>query len=648
MSVQAIAKSSETSVVVDKTKSHQGLRRWQEELLLVFEQAVLPATKRIYGIVSSCERDEDIDRQLETYYRSVNRPKIHENEIVWEDERKIETLLLTKVSHGRFLRAQFQAATGAGKSLVVTELIRAHLKSDVRAVQNRRPVYLVVEPSLNLVRQGYEALLKGLGQNEVECICVASKSPAQKTKGEAVDMVKGNPKKPVVIFTTKNSSAGQRSKKEERDIEGLMSLFVRHEIVVDLLLIDESHTVAGDAEGKRQKKTYSENCSACMLKISFTATPVAAPQEVSNGYRQTMGGAGTNQFFYCQNDCLGMFGPTMYRYSYGEALKDGVVVPLHLLLMDNSLSSGDAGDDTYLSKMVRAWDQRKDFDDPTKSSVDVLDASSEKQRPAGIEEKVWRLQRLLMFLQILHDIATGHQTHVLVFCSSIDRVQAFCDIFKFLCKRCLEKRQLGATSILPSSPEAKRLELVSQNIYWDVSRGKSPNNAEGFKACKMGILANVNKISVGFDIPQITGVFFPDVKGMTNPNLLIQCIGRGTRVHPGKTRCAVYLPCLVPGVNISLQDKGANKDSLSRLRAKERKKTWEGSFSIMALTIYDYLEQNNLSEDRPLVIECIRSRQILSKEKVEGPEASTSGSVMQRPSEASRQFRPKINDTSLY
>lgn len=605
--------------------TNRNMRQWQERLLQVFELAVLPATKHIHGIVSSGTTEEGIDRELERYYRSIRRPKIHEDEIVWgEEERKIETLLSSKTDHGRCMRAQFQAATGAGKSLVMVEMIRAHLKSDVRADPNTHPVYVVVEPSINLVRQGYEAVS---GLAGVECVCVASKDvPAQTKKIEAVQLMKRR-HKPIVVFTTKNSAACQEN------ATGLMTLCLKHDVVIDLLLIDESHTVAGEAKGKGQKEIYDKKCSVSMLKITFTATPVASPQQLSNGYHSTSRQKGSS--FFCQNDCLGVFGPTMCRYTYGEALRDAVVVPLHLLLMDNSV--GNHND--YLTAMLGAWD-REVSRMSCADTGDILDASSEKQRPAGIDETVWRAQRMLMILQVLYDLAKGVQTHVLVFCRTIARVGSFCALLEFLCAKCIAENRLGGKRILPQSPEETRLRLLSQNIYYDVSDGKSSSDAEDFKKCEMGILVNVNKISVGFDIPKITGVFFPDPKGMTNPNLLVQCIGRGTRLCSDKSRCAVYLPCLIPGAHLSLQDPDASEDSLRKMGDKKKKRTWEGSFSIMALTFYEYLKQNNVSQEFPLMIKTIQSRKVLAKDTLQ-PESVTGSAMMPRPSEASRRFRPR-------
>ena len=115
------------------------------------------------------------------------------------------------------------------------------------------------------------------------------------------------------------------------------------------------------------------------------------------------------------NSVDGVFGPVMYRYTYGDALKDDVVAPFNLALMDNTLPEADILTE-FLQSRVKAWDEENSSTSEgwplieSGVNVDPLDASTEKQRP--FDEMTWKSQRMMMMLRILHEIATGRQTHV--------------------------------------------------------------------------------------------------------------------------------------------------------------------------------------------------------------------------------------------
>ena len=58
-----------------------------------------------------------------------------------------------------------------------------------------------------------------------------------------------------------------------------------------------------------------------------------------------------------------------------------------------------------------------------------------------------------------------------------------------------------------------------------------------FKAGELKYLANVNVLTTGFDAPNIDCVVL--LRPTNSPGLFYQCVGRGFRLHPGKTDCLV-------------------------------------------------------------------------------------------------------------
>ena len=198
-----------------------------------------------------------LEERLQEYYRSISRERFHEREIVWgKDERKIETLLLSPKVQGapaRFLRCQYQAATGAGKTKSMLEMIRIHMESRTRANKKIQPLYCVVEPTLNLVQQTYQASLQLDG---LDCFCVCSDgSVPSKSKQEAASQAKYR-SRPMLIITTKHSAAGFRQN-DGADGSGLLDLFSQQSIIIDMLLLDECHLLAGESEGKSRRKLTS-------------------------------------------------------------------------------------------------------------------------------------------------------------------------------------------------------------------------------------------------------------------------------------------------------------------------------------------------------------------------------------------------------
>mmetsp|Transcript_12072 Transcript_12072/g.34183 ORF Transcript_12072/g.34183 Transcript_12072/m.34183 type:complete len:712 (+) Transcript_12072:1427-3562(+) len=614
------------------------LREWQHVLLTVFKEAILPATRPLYDLAVRKGVDTHDQASLETalqdYYKSISRPKLHASEIVWGvDEKKIETFLVSPpLEDGRrFLRAQYQAATGAGKTRSMVEMIKAHMESNVRVDDMRPPLYVVVEPTINLVKQTYESLKEVDG---LYCFCVCSDDTIgeKKNKEESISYIERRGK-PTAIVTTKNSSAGTKTS------PGLLDLFTERAVVAELLLLDESHMLAGDSGGKIQKETYVKNAGAAMLKISFTATPTAAPvSNECNEFHPNSDGASSESFF-CQNDLRGVFGPAICRYEYGHALKDSVVAPLQLQLLDNSVPGSDTVLSNFLVGLLTLWDkENKKWEGgewPKLASgkcIDPLDASTVRQRSS--DEQSWRCERLLMVCKIIHEIAIGNQSHVLAFCLWIPRAKKCSKLVKFVCHQMITMVESADNGSSPfkyqrGSPELERLLLLEQNCYYDVSGSASCSSGKNgivpFKNSKIGFLANIDRVVVGSDIPCITGIWFVDIKAPTNPQKLTQAIGRGTRIAPEKRGCVVFLPCFVPDAQLTVSIESKTKkteETLGKLQEKARQNTWVGSFSKMALHLYDFLERSQ-SEGCDLKVECVRSSSIHTSQG--DPKTSNSG-----------------------
>lgn len=564
----------------------RGLRDWQEDVLSVFKAAILPATKYIYHTMKThMDLDEKgLDDLLAGYYRSSAQRKIQRNEIVWGQTRIEELLLSPKIHGNRFLRAQFQAATGSGKTRVLSEMILAHAESDVRVNPNKNPVYLITVPNLNLVQQTYESLSK---MKKFDCFCVcSSKEVPNKSKVSGVASMQ-NPSRPTIVITTTSSAAGNCNHK------GLMRLLSEKGVSVDVLFIDEAHLVAGESKGKISKETYLDYSDVAMLKISFTATPnaLSKPENVSNGF-STPSQDSPSDNFLCQNDVKGVFGPALCKYTYKDALTDEVVLPLRLNLLDNTITSSSSIRN-HLVALVEKWDawnvaRGNDLSEMQSSTFhNPLDASTEKQRPMEVTE--WKLQRMLMVLKVWFEFATGNQTHVVAYCSrTIARAVNLRNLMKFLCEEQIRDIEAGSSifGFKKNSQEHSRIQNLSSNCFVNASNGL--NGLDPFTSSDIGFLTNIATVSVGTDIPQLTGIFFADIHAIKNELKMIQTVGRGTRIFDGKETCEIFLPCFVTSPTSS-QTQDIPPETLSQLERLEKQNNWAGSFSKMALHIQRYL-----------------------------------------------------------
>lgn len=634
----------------------QELRAWQRDLVEIFEQAVLPATEHINSLIASGIRGDELEKKLNLYYSSINRPQLS-REKVWSDGSRIESKLLSPPVNGkRFLRAQFQAATGAGKTRALEELIKSHLKNSQSDAKEPPPVYIVVEPKLELVKQAYKSLSK-IPNIDCFCACSSIDSAPTKNKNETVRAVM-NRSVPLIVITTKQSSAGYTG-----GANGLLSMLHKAGALIDIIFFDEVHLLAGEAEGKIQKEAPVWFCDLFKLKISLTATPSAIKRPdgpFSNGLTATHKTG--EEGFYCQNATDGVFGPILVRYTYKDALEDGVVAPIRLVLMDNTIPMGDPGAIAYFKSITEEWDKRNASRMTWPffhggNNVDILDATTEKQRPE--ERDTWRSERLAMITRILYEFAVGNQTRVIAFCSARTlRAKKLTGLMKWLCVKVIQEIEEDTCpwNFHKDSVEHRRLKALSSNCYYEVSGSKScmehQNGLQAFRDSQIGFLTTVDKISEGADIPGVTGIFFPDIKGKSNRQKLIQCLGRGTRISEGKSFCDIFLPCFVPNIFLSL-DEEASRPSVEALSKLSAENNWRGTFSMMALVIYQFLCENNPSRQgvlQVLPIQSIEQMQFSALNKARenthqlpesngNKESSMRQPGLRIPSEISRRFR---------
>lgn len=110
------------------------------------------------------------------------------------------------------------------------------------------------------------------------------------------------------------------------------------------------------------------------------------------------------------------------------------------------------------------------------------------------------------------DITRGRQS-VLIFCSGVEHGQHVASVFR-------EKHGIECGFVEGNTPPLEREALLRR-----------------FRCMQLKYLANVNVLTTGFDAPNIDAVAM--LRPTMSPGLYYQMVGRGFRLHPGKSDCIV-------------------------------------------------------------------------------------------------------------
>ena len=79
--------------------------------------------------------------------------------------------------------------------------------------------------------------------------------------------------------------------------------------------------------------------------------------------------------------------------------------------------------------------------------------------------------------------------------------------------------------------------VSSAALHGKMDIGERRNLLESFESGKIRILTNCGVLTEGFDSPQVDSILL--CRPTQSPGLYVQCVGRGTRVSPGKSNCLV-------------------------------------------------------------------------------------------------------------
>jgi len=139
-------------------------------------------------------------------------------------------------------------------------------------------------------------------------------------------------------------------------------------------------------------------------------------------------------------------------------------------------------------------------------------------------EKAMDSERLTLFAcgEIIE--LTKDRKSVLIFASSVKHCRHIAETIE-------EKSGMECAVVTGDTPADERAEIIAR------FRGESVQDMFGDAKPPLKFLCNVNVLTTGFDAPNTDCIVL--LRPTNSPGLLVQMVGRGFRLSPGKTNCMV-------------------------------------------------------------------------------------------------------------
>ncbi len=376
-------------------------------------------------------------------------------------------------------RALLSLATGTGKTRIAVTL----LKRLADARQLKRALFVCDRDELR--RQALVALQALF---ESDAAAATSRNPELNAR--------------VVVATYQTLDSGP---------EGGPSYLEQHypENYFSHIVIDECHRSAwGDWHAVLER-------NADAVQIGLTATPRsfayggAAPRHVDAAEIEPL-----------KNDNYAYFGKPVYEYGIAQAMDDGYLAAMQMVLRTVITAEQIEGVDGVISELL---DADEVVDAETGGAVSVAEMP-EKYGAGALEERLLlpdRVRRMCADLFAYLEASGGPEQKTLIFCASdvhADRVAAeMGNLYSDWCTRNGRDRV---------DPYAFKCTSLGGREHLPHLKGSA---ARAFVAC------TVDLISTGVDVPRLQNVVF--FRYLSSPILFHQMLGRGTRIHePSRKR----------------------------------------------------------------------------------------------------------------
>ena len=277
-----------------------------------------------------------------------------------------------------------------------------------------------------------------------------------------------------VIFSTYNSASA------------VAQALQQEQFVFDLIIFDEAHRTAGQKESEMFSIALDENAIKSDKRLFMTATErLVRPWILEKA-------ALADRIVFSMDD-ESVYGKVFDRYTFGEAIGDGVISDYRILLT--------AVDRDEISHWIES----------NKLLVTEIEEGTELMATAENMFKQVTLCKVLKEFDV-HKVISFH--------SLVKRARNF--IFG------ASKQSIGIKEILPLIyPETKSVSTYLDSVDGEMSAGLRKRKLRDFEEANIGIISNAKCLTEGVDIPLIDSIYFVDPKSSLID--IVQACGRALR-----------------------------------------------------------------------------------------------------------------------
>ena len=407
-------------------------------------------------------------------------------------------------------RGKLIMACGSGKTITALRIAEAMLDAD--SVQ--KGCILFLAPSISLVGQSMRAWANN-SRRPLMPICVCSDPKASRNDTEDISstyielpattdpdaVVAGyeDTDRTVVVFSTYQSIACV----SEAQGRGLPEF--------DLVVCDEAHRTTGvmkDEDGSAFTDVHDEGRIRAKRRMYMTATPRI--YKAKEGRRSGSAADAGDYTVYSMDDEK-VYGREFFRYSFGEAVRDGQLCDYKVLVLTID---------------------KKDNPPGLQEILDKIDADSDEKRLEAVNDMCRAFGCLNAMAKRIEGDFTKDPVPMrsaVVFASWIQTSLNVTYEFNTICE----------SAIAPLRAEAKhidgRMNAIDREKHLNWLRDAAPPSPR--------ILCNAKCLTEGVDVPALDAIMF---FGSTDSEIdVIQSVGRVMRTAPGKEYGYIIIPIVV-------------------------------------------------------------------------------------------------------
>lgn len=200
------------------------------------------------------------------------------------------------------------------------------------------------------------------------------------------------------------------------------------------------------------------------------------------------------------------YGRKIYVYNTGQAITDRILVDYQI---------------------ISIIAQNKDIEE------DILKNKLVQLKTAFNAEESHYLGTILLILKKIHD---GTCNHLVTYHNRVDKGVKFADFLEKVNNILYADKKIYVSSLDGKYSMDKRKKIIKE-----------------FVKNEKGILCSARVLNEGVNIPIIDGICFVDARFSTID--LVQCIGRGLRIHGKKKICSVLIPTFIENLNDEFDNK---------------------------------------------------------------------------------------------